>query len=111
MLGPAVLVAPDVAVIPVDARGSTPEHPLQVLVPVAAGGDRDEPVNVVEIVPAVDGQPLVALRLERACGGQIDEQGVRRLMSRSDGKATIDQASTAGKNFTGSWLCRVFRIC
>lgn len=111
MLGPAVLVAPDVAVIPVDARGSTPEHPLQVLVPVAAGGDRDEPVNVVEIVPAVDGQPLVALRLERACGGQIDEQGVRRLMSRTDGKATIDQASTAGLNFTGSWLCRVFRIC
>lgn len=67
--GTAALVAPDVAVMRVVNRETVPVLPLVVLVPVAAGGGRDEhhTITVSEVAPAVDGRPYVALRLAEQC--------------------------------------------
>ncbi|MDO5741216.1 MAG: hypothetical protein Q4P07_13820, partial [Ornithinimicrobium sp.] len=63
-LGPAFLVSPDVVVMRVVNRDSTPTLPLHVLVPVAAGGDRDEHTPIKKIWPATKDEGLWAFELQ-----------------------------------------------
>lgn len=115
-IGSAVLVSPDVVVMSVANREAAPSLPLHVLVPVAAGGDRDEHINVTEVCPAGDGQQLVALRLEKPCAAELlDGAATARLMGAAPMSAGHALMTQDGGDLTttgvGDWLCKIFRIC
>lgn len=72
-VGSATLVGLNIAIMPVGHRDPTPTLPLHVLVPVAAGGDRDEQtpdrdstsaVEVLRVHPAADGSDHLVLELD-----------------------------------------------
>ncbi|MGO0577059.1 hypothetical protein [Ornithinimicrobium panacihumi] len=122
--GTAALVAPDVAVMRVVNRETVPVLPLVVLVPVAAGGGKDEhhTTPVSEVAPAVDGRPYVALRLAEQCDpGLVDRQesaALERMLTVEPGVGTtardesmdLDPAASLSAR-RENWLCRIFRIC
>lgn len=106
-IGVAQLVAPDVAVMRLGNREPMPSLPLRVLVPAAAGGGRDEhlEVDVADLEVAVDGSPQVALLLARRVGAPVSDVEER------SGRIGIMQGDVA--QATGDpWWCRVFpRMC
>lgn len=96
----------------VDDRESTPSLPLRVLVPVAAGGDRDEQpgltdrdstsaVEVHAVHPAADGSAYVVLELEPPRD------------TRNGGLAALSAHALDTKTPTADWWwCRIWpRIC
>ncbi|WP_151526751.1 hypothetical protein [Serinicoccus kebangsaanensis] len=107
-LGQAELVTPEHAVMRVGDREPTPSLPLHVvLVPVAAGGDRDEHdrIDVVEVLTAQDGERMIALRLARAVAlarpGRATPASSMQLVSMDADRATTD-----------NWFCQMFpRFC
>lgn len=123
-LGQGQLVASDLVVLVLDDRASAPALPLHVLVPVAAGGDRGEHINVAEIEEAPDGVPCVGLRLERAASVTItgeptppealrpslEKLGGERLDDRGGSLSSIAGGLLGGREAAGRdpWWCRMF---
>lgn len=114
-LGPAFLVSPDVVVMRVVNRDSTPTLPLHVLVPVAAGGDRDEHAPIKKIWPATTDEGLWALELQAPL--QVTPEDVtpveklQSLLSRPGPTSLSAQTEVDGTLGRVDWLCRVFRLC
>ena len=105
-LGVARLVAPDVAVLRLGNREPMPSLPLRVLVPAAAGGGRDEhlEVDVVDLQEAVDGSAQVAVVLARPV--EVPTGVAPGPSARTVTAGTVERASG------DPWWCRLFpRAC
>lgn len=96
-IGPAVLVTQHLAVMEVANREAMPSLPLRVLVPVAAGGGRDEQQSVTEVHLAQDGSARVALVLEAV---EADPEGTAHSVSAGPGTGSRPDAPP--------WWCKVF---
>ena len=123
-LGQGQLVASDLVVLVVDDRASAPALPLHVLVPVAAGGDRDEHINVAEIEQAPEGVPCVGLQLERPAqvtltGEPALPEALRPSLERLDDQRLDDgggRLSSIASGLLGGreaarrdpWFCKFF---
>lgn len=121
-IGAAALVAPTIAVMRVANREAQPALLLRVLVPVAAGGDRDGYLDVTEVRPAENGRPYVALRLGAEAPAElVDEESALALARAIDPGSAASMTSagpgqgkmgpTSAETASDHWLCRIFRIC
>lgn len=104
-VGSATFVGLNIAIMRVGHRDPTPALPLHVLVPVAAGGDRDEQrmdrdstsaVEVLRVHPAADGSDHLVLELD---GQAVADLGLTPI--------TQDDEGQKG-GIRSPWYCKVW---